>query len=63
MTITSLRFTRSETRDLSDRDRLDTGGSRMSEPVEWRMRDGTFYVALVTIAAGLALLALLLTVR
>ena len=60
MTITRLRFTKSETRDLSDRDQLGTTGPRFGRPVDWRMSDSTFFIALVVIAAGLALIALIL---
>ncbi len=61
MTITRLRFTKSETRELSDRDQLATLGSRFGEPIDWHMGDRTFIVALVAIAAALAMLALILS--
>ena len=61
MTITRLRFTKSETRDLSDRDQLGALGSRFGEPIDWQISDGRFFIALVSIAAALTLLALILS--
>jgi hypothetical protein len=61
MTITRLRFTKSETRDLVDRDQLGTNGPRFGRPSDWRMSNNTFFVAIVAIAGGLAVLALILT--
>lgn len=60
MTITRLRFAKSETRDLADRDQLESMGLRLGEPAEWRMSDNVFFAAFVAIAGALALLALIL---
>ena len=41
---------------MADRDRV----ARAVEPPEWQMSNATFFTAFVAIAAGLALLALVL---
>lgn len=61
MSISRLRFAKSETRDLADRDQLGSIGPRFCETGEWRMSDSGFVYALVAIAAGLALIALILS--
>ncbi len=56
MSASYLRLTKSETRELADRE----ARSRFGEPVEWHMSNGTFFGAFVVIAAILAVLALVL---
>lgn len=60
MTMSRLRFAKSETRDFADRDRLLMSELRLGDPSEWGMRTSTFFTAFVAIAAGLAALALIL---
>lgn len=60
MTMSRLRFVKSETRDFADLDRLHTSALRLGDPTEWRMSNGAFFTAFVAIAAGLAVLALVL---
>lgn len=56
MSASYLRLTKSETRELADREYR----SRFGQPVEWQMSNGTFFKAFVVIAALLAVLALVL---
>lgn len=51
-----LRLTKSETRELADREYRD----HVRKPDEWNMSNHAFFAAFVAIAALLALLALLL---
>ena len=52
-----LRLTKSETRDLADRE----GRARsLGRPEAWRMSNGAFFTAFVVIAALVALFALVL---
>ena len=57
MSSSYLRLTKSETRQLADREYRASGFGR---PVDWRMSNGTFFAAFVVIAAVLAILALAL---
>lgn len=57
MTVTALRVHKSETRQLGEQD-LGASGSRLGEPVDWHMSNGTFFTAFVVIAAVLAAAAL-----
>ena len=59
MTVTSLRFSKSETRDLAERDFAGRSG-RFGEPTDWHMSNSTFFTAFVAIAALLAVLAIIL---
>jgi hypothetical protein len=52
-----LRLTKSETRDLADR---EYRARPLGRPVEWHMGTSTFFTAFVVIAALLATLALVL---
>lgn len=56
MSSSYLRLTKSETRELADRE----ARSRFSQPVDWHMSNATFFVAFVAISAVLAVLALVL---
>ena len=52
-----LRLTKSETRDLADREyRI----GRLGQPEAWQMSNGSFLAAFVMIAAVIAVLALVL---
>lgn len=59
MTVTRMRFAKSETRDFADQDRLESQ-LRFGDPTEWTMSNSTFFAAFVGIAALLAILALVL---
>ena len=59
MTVSRLRVVPSETRDLAERHR-SSFDLRLGEPEAWHMSNATFLTAFVVIAAGLALLALIL---
>jgi len=52
-----LRLTKSETRDLADR---EYRARLLGRPEEWHMSNSTFFTAFVVIAALLATLALVL---
>ncbi len=56
MSASYLRLTKSETRELADREYR----ARFAQPEPWRMSNGAFFTAFVVIAAMLALLALVL---
>jgi hypothetical protein len=58
MTVSRLRFTKSETRDLVDRARVWTPS--VGDPIEWNLSNGWFVFALASIAAALVLFALAL---
>jgi hypothetical protein len=58
MTVTALRVSKSETRQLGEQD-LGAGGSRLGEPTDWHMSNGMFFTAFVAIAALLAAAALI----
>ena len=60
MTMSRLRLVKSETRDFADLDRLRMSELHLGDPTEWRLGNGAFFTAFVAIAAGLALLALIL---
>jgi hypothetical protein len=51
-----LRLTKSETRELADREYR----SRFGKPEEWHMSNGSFFTAFVVIAALVAVFALVL---
>ena len=57
--MTGLRFAKSETRDLADRDRARLARA-LNQPTDWHMSNSTFFVAFVVIAAVLTILALVL---
>ena len=57
--MTSLRFAKSETRDLAERDRVRLARA-LNQPTDWHMSNSTFFVAFVAIAAVLTILALVL---
>ena len=59
MTVTHLRAPKSETRDMAERDR-SRFELRLGDPEAWHMSNTTFLTAFVAIAAGLAILALVL---
>lgn len=65
MTVSRIRMSKSETRDLSERARAGDRGSgfQFDEPGEWKMSDRSFFAAFVVIAAVLAALALILRLR
>jgi hypothetical protein len=56
---TRSRFGKSETREMVERDRL-RAGSRFNEPTEWKMGNGTFFIAFVAIAAAITIAVLVL---
>jgi hypothetical protein len=56
MSASYLRLTKSETRELADREYR----SHLGQPVEWRMSNGAFFTAFVVVAAVLTVLALVL---
>ncbi|HEY5946315.1 MAG TPA: hypothetical protein VIV40_12520 [Kofleriaceae bacterium] len=56
MTVSRLRVAKSETRDMAEHDRI----VRSLHTSEWHMSNATFFTAFVAIAAGLAVVALLL---
>lgn len=58
MTVSRLRVSKSETREMAERARVD--GLRLGELDDWHMSDTTFFTAFVVIAAVLAALALVL---
>jgi hypothetical protein len=55
MTVSRLRVAKSETRDMAEHDRI----VRSLQTSEWHMSNATFFTAFVAIAAGLAVLALI----
>jgi hypothetical protein len=57
MSASYLRLTKSETRELADR---EVRARRVDQPTEWQMSNGAFFTAFVVIAGLLALLALVL---
>jgi len=59
MSVSNLRFVKSETRDLADADRLELRRS-WHQPTEWHMQSSTFVIALVAVAFVLALAAMIL---
>ena len=60
MTVSRLRVAKSETRDWAERDRVSRGGLQLGDTAEWHMSNALFLKVFVAIAAGLALLALVL---
>lgn len=60
MSVSHLQLTKSETRDMADRDYTAKARWRLGEPADWNMSNGTFFTAFVVIAALLAVLALIL---
>lgn len=57
MTVTRLRFAKTETRDFADRHQLSTA---FDEDIRWNMSNRSFFTAFVVIAAVLAVIALVL---
>ncbi len=60
MSVSRLQLTKSETRDMAERDHRAMASWRLGEPADWNMSNGTFFTAFVVIAAVLAALALIL---
>ena len=64
MTVSRLRVSKTETRDLAERARVDAtwlgDGRKWGEVEPWRMSDTTFFIVLIAIAAALAVAALAL---
>jgi len=58
MTVSQMRLLKTETRDMADRMRVSD--FRIGAHEEWKMSNGTFFIAFVVIAAVIALLALVL---
>jgi hypothetical protein len=56
MSASYLRLTKSETREIADREYR----SRFGQPVEWHLSNGAFFTAFVVIAAVLTVVALVL---
>jgi hypothetical protein len=56
MSASYLRLTKSETRELADREHR----VRFGQPIEWRMTNGAFFATFVVIAGLLAAFALVL---
>jgi hypothetical protein len=52
-----LRLTKSETREIADR---EYGARRFSQPEQWQMSNSSFFTAFVVLAALIAVLALML---
>jgi hypothetical protein len=57
MSSSYLRLTKSETRELAER---EYRASRFGQATEWHMSNGVFFTAFVVIAAVIAVLALVL---
>lgn len=55
MTVSRLRVAKTETRNMAEHDRI----VRSMQTSEWHMSNATFFTAFVVIAAGLAVVALL----
>jgi hypothetical protein len=55
MTVSPLKFAKSETRDLAEHERAGGGPSRMSEPTEWRRSNDPTFAIFVAIVAVLVL--------
>ncbi len=60
MTVSRMRFPKTETREFADQDRLAMRPLALGDPSEWTMGNGTFFTAFVAIAALLAVAALVL---
>ena len=61
MSVSNLRFVKSETRDMAEADRLNLRRTwHRHEPTEWHMQSSTFVIALVACAFVLALAAMIL---
>lgn len=60
MSTSHLHLTKSETRDLAERDYRPMSSWRLGEPTEWNLGTGTFFTAFVVICAVLAAIALVL---
>jgi hypothetical protein len=58
MSSSYLRLTKSETRELAEREYRARSAMRLGEPQDWHMSNGTFFTAFVVIAAVLAVFAL-----
>jgi hypothetical protein len=53
-----LRLTKTETRDMADRDRLSTLDLQLGTPPAWKTSTPSFFTAFVVITAVLAVFAL-----
>ncbi len=60
MSVSHLQLTKSETRDLAERDHQAMASWRLGESADWNMSNGAFFTAFVVVAAVLAVLALIL---
>jgi hypothetical protein len=60
MSASYLRLTKSETRELADRELHALSERRLGGHTEWHMRDSTFFVAFVVIASLVTIAALVL---
>jgi len=60
MSVSHLSLTKSETRELAEKDYRNLLASRLGEPTDWKMNNSFFFTAFVGIAAVLAVLALVL---
>ncbi len=59
MSVSYLQLSKSETRDMADRDHHARAQWRLGETADWNMSNGTFFTAFVVVAALLAVLALI----
>jgi len=59
MTVTRMRFPKTETRDFADRNQMATGRFGLTD-AEWNLSNRSFFAAFVVIAAVLAIAALVL---
>ena len=59
MSVSNLRFVKSETRDMAEAERLNLRRS-WEQPTEWHMQSSTFVIGLVACAFVLALAAMIL---
>lgn len=60
MTVSQMRLLKTETRDMADRMRTSVSDFQIGTHEEWKMSNGTFFIAFVAIAAVIAMLALVL---
>jgi hypothetical protein len=60
MSASYLRLTKSETRQIAEREHHEAATRRLGDPTEWHMTNQTFFVAFVAIAALITVLALVL---
>ncbi len=58
MSVSHLHLNKSETRELAEKDYRHLCSSRLGEPTDWKMNNNLFFIGFVSIAALLAVLAL-----